>query len=46
VAISVDKSLIDTLKFGIVEREPKLQKEQLEYIKSRFGDDVKVEHFS
>ncbi len=43
---TVDKSLIDTLKFGIVEREPKLQKEQLEYIKSRFGDDVKIEHFS
>ena len=43
---TVDKSLIDTLKFGIVEKEPKLQKEQLAYIKSRFGSDIKIEHFT
>ena len=43
---TVDKSLIDTLKFGIVEKEPKLQETQIEYIKSRFGNDVKIEHFN
>jgi SAM-dependent MidA family methyltransferase len=40
-----DPTLIQTLKFAIVERQPEVQKKQLEYIKQRFGDDVRVEHF-
>ncbi len=40
-----DPSLVKTLKFGIVERQPEVQKEQLVYIKERFGDDVQVTHF-
>ncbi len=41
-----DSTLIDSLKFGIVERQPNVQKEQLAYIESRFGTDIKVTHFS
>ena len=40
-----DPTLIETLKFGIVERQPEVQKAQLEYIRSRFGEDVEVVHF-
>ncbi|SFV64822.1 COG1565: Uncharacterized conserved protein [hydrothermal vent metagenome] len=40
-----DPSLVKTLKFGIVERQPEVQKAQTEYIKERFGDDVSVTHF-
>ena len=43
---SCDPTLIDSLKFGIVERQPKVQQEQLAYIESRFGSDIKVTHFS
>lgn len=40
-----DPSLVETLKFGIVERQPEVQKAQLEYIKERFGEDIKITHF-
>ncbi|MFK5975947.1 MAG: SAM-dependent methyltransferase [Sulfurovum sp.] len=43
---SCDPTLIKTLKFGIVERQPKVQKAQLEYIKERFGDDITITHFN
>ena len=41
-----DPTLIRTLKFGIVERQPEVQKKQLAYIKERFGDDITVTHFN
>ena len=40
-----DPGLVETLKFGIVERQPEVQKAQLAYIKERFGEDVKIRHF-
>lgn len=42
---TVDPTLIDSLRFGIVERQPQVRAIQKEYIKSRFGDDVSVEYF-
>ncbi|PHS38899.1 MAG: hypothetical protein COB07_02470 [Sulfurovum sp.] len=41
-----DPALVETLKFGIVERQPEVQKAQLAYIKERFGDDVQITHFN
>jgi SAM-dependent MidA family methyltransferase len=41
-----DPTLIGTLKFGIVERQPEVRKAQLEYIQQRFGNDVKIMHFN
>jgi len=41
-----DPTLIGTLKFGIVERQPEVQKAQKAYIQERFGEDVTVTHFS
>jgi len=41
-----DPTLVKTLKFGIVERQPEVQKAQLAYIQERFGDDVKITHFN
>lgn len=41
-----DSTLVQTLKFGIVERQEEVQKTQLAYIKERFGDDVKITHFN
>jgi len=41
-----DPSLVKTLKFAIVERQPELQKAQLAYIQERFGDDVQITHFN
>jgi len=41
-----DPTLVKTLKFGIVERQKKVQKKQLAYIKERFGDDVNITHFN
>jgi len=41
-----DPSLLKTLKFGIVERQPEVQRAQLSYINERFGDDVKITHFN
>ena len=43
---SCNASLISSMKFAIVERQPKVQEAQREYIYSRFGDDVNVEFFS
>ncbi|AKF25353.1 hypothetical protein YH65_08100 [Sulfurovum lithotrophicum] len=40
-----DPSLVQTLKFGIVERQPEVREAQSAYIKERFGDDVTVTHF-
>jgi len=41
-----DPTLVTTLKFGIVERQPEVQKAQLAYIKERFGDDIEITHFN
>lgn len=41
-----DPTLVQTMKFGIVERQPEVQKAQLAYIKERFGDDVHITHFN
>jgi len=41
-----DSSLIKTLKFGIVERQPAVREAQLAYIQERFGDDISITHFS
>ncbi len=41
-----DPTLVQTLKFGIVERQPEVRKVQLAYIKERFGDDIQITHFN
>lgn len=41
-----DPSLVKSLKFGIVERQSKVQEAQLAYIKERFGDDITITHFN
>ena len=41
-----DPTLVKTLKFGIVERQPEVQKKQLAYIKERFSDDITITHFN
>jgi SAM-dependent MidA family methyltransferase len=41
-----DPTLVKTMKFGIVERQPHVREAQLAYIRSRFGDDVTVTHFN
>lgn len=41
-----DPALVETLKFGIVERQPQVRKAQLAYIKERFGDDITITHFN
>lgn len=41
-----DPTLVKTLKFGIVERQPEVQKAQLAYIQERFGDDIQITHFN
>ncbi len=43
---TLDPTLVQTLKFGIVERQPKVQEEQLKYIEERFGSDIQITHFS
>ena len=43
---TIDSSLVKSLKFGIVERQKEVREEQLKYIKQRFGDDIKIRHFS
>ncbi len=40
-----DQTLVQTLKFGIVERQPEVQKAQLKYIEERFGSDIQIKHF-
>ena len=42
---SCDPTLVKSLKFGIVERQPEVQKAQLAYIYERFGDDIEITHF-
>ena len=41
-----DPALVKTLKFGIVERQPEVQKAQLAYIQERFGNDIQIHHFN
>ena len=41
-----DATLVKTLKFGIVERQPEVRKAQLAYIQERFGDDISITHFN
>ena len=41
-----DPTLIQTLNFGIVERQAAVREKQLAYIKERFGDDVQITHFN
>jgi SAM-dependent MidA family methyltransferase len=43
---TLDPTLVQTLKFGIVERQPHVQKEQLKYIEERFGSDIQITHFN
>jgi len=41
-----DPTLVQTLKFGIVERQPEVRKAQLSYIEERFGNDIQITHFN
>ena len=43
---TLDPTLVQTLKFGIVERQPEVQKAQLKYIAERFGSDIQITHFN
>ena len=43
---SCDATLIETLHFGIVERQPEVREAQKAYLCKRFGDAVKVHFFS
>ncbi|HIO95805.1 MAG TPA: hypothetical protein EYG67_03195 [Campylobacterales bacterium] len=43
---TLDPTLVKSLKFGIVERQPEVQKEQLKYIEERFGTDIQITHFN
>jgi SAM-dependent MidA family methyltransferase len=43
---TLDTTLVETLKFGIVERQPHVQEEQLRYIEERFGSDIQITHFN
>ncbi len=43
---SCDRALIETLHFGIVERQPEVQEAQRSYLQKRFGDAVGVTFFS
>jgi SAM-dependent MidA family methyltransferase len=42
---TLEPNLVKTLKFGIVERQKEVQKEQLRYIEERFGNDIEIIHF-
>ena len=42
---SCDPSLMESMRFAIVERQPEVQKAQQAYLKERFGSDVKVSHY-
>ena len=41
-----DPTLIESMRFAIVERQPKLQEAQRRYFIERFGDDVTIEQYS
>jgi len=43
---TLDPTLVQTLKFGIVERQLHVQQEQLAYIEERFGSDIQITHFN
>jgi SAM-dependent MidA family methyltransferase len=43
---TLDPTLVQTLKFGIVERQAHVQQEQLKYIEKRFGSDITITHFN
>jgi len=43
---TLDPTLVQSLKFGIVERQPHVQQEQLKYIEERFGSDITITHFN
>ncbi|MGW8169493.1 MAG: SAM-dependent methyltransferase [Sulfurovaceae bacterium] len=43
---TVRPKLLETMRFGIVEKHPKIRQAQLSYIHKRFGDEVKVHHFA
>jgi len=43
---TLDSTLVKTLNFGIVERQPEVRKEQLKYIEERFGSDINITHFN
>ena len=43
---SCDPTLIETLHFGIVERQPEVQEAQRAHLKERFGDAVTVHFFN
>jgi SAM-dependent MidA family methyltransferase len=43
---SCDETLIETLHFGIVERQPEVQEAQRAYLHKRFGDAVEVTFFN
>ena len=43
---SCDPTLIETLQFGIVERQPDVQEAQKVYLHQRFGDAVKIHFFN
>ena len=43
---TLDPTLVQTLKFGIVERQEHVQQEQIAYIEERFGSDISITHFS
>jgi SAM-dependent MidA family methyltransferase len=42
---SCDPTLIESMRFAIVERQLDVQEEQKRYIRDRFGSDVTVEHY-
>jgi SAM-dependent MidA family methyltransferase len=43
---SCDPTLVETLKFAIIERQPAVQEAQKAYIWERFGSDVQIAHFA
>ncbi|SFV60464.1 COG1565: Uncharacterized conserved protein [hydrothermal vent metagenome] len=42
---SCDSSLVESMRFAIVERQPEVQEAQREYFKERFGSDVQIEQY-
>lgn len=43
---SCDRTLIESMRFAIVERQPEVQASQKEYFAERFGSDVTIEQYS
>ncbi len=43
---SCDSSLVESMRFAIVERQPEVQEAQKKYFTERFGDDVQIEQYS